>query len=252
MTCALHKSTQLRFLSICVLSIANFGGCFWRPFGIGQPLACRAAAGRIRAVTSQSSNQRGRCGVDGRWMFLHGLGLRQPKGHSGMRAMKQLSKLVLIATLVPFAMTSTAQVSDKMLFQFCSPFPFMELQVFIQETGEPRFLTEESIRSPVERTMRQSRIFAGKDAPPVVPVLRVAAIKHNEAFSTSISHLRHLRGILEDRWMRTSVWNITRVGTAYSEQRILASIADELETFLSEFSFTQNSPECHAWKLEMK
>ena len=166
--------------------------------------------------------------------------------------MKRLSRRLFVMMLFPFAMESTAQVSDEMLFRFCSPFPFMELSVFIQETGEPRILTDEAVRNPVERTMRQARIFATKDAPPIVPSLRISVVKHNEAFATTVTYLRHLRGILEGRWMRTPVWTITRVGTAHSEKRILSAIEDELDVFLSEFSFTQNSPECHAWKLEMR
>ena len=145
-----------------------------------------------------------------------------------------------------------AQVSNKMLFQLCSPFPFMKLEVFIQETGEPRILTEESIRSPIEHEMRKARIFADKDSHRMVPTLRVSVVKHFGAYSASIMYRRYLRGMHKDRWMKHSVWYLTRVGTAHSDQPILSAIKEEFDVFLDEFSLTQNSPECHAWKSEMK
>ena len=169
-----------------------------------------------------------------------------------MHFSKRLSTLLILASLISLATKATAQVSEEMLFRLCSPFPFMGLEVFIQETGEPRILTEESIRRSAEYELRKARVLADNNAPPMTPSLRVSLVKHNEAYSANIAYRRFLRGIHEDKWMKHAVWNITRVGTAYSEQPVLTSVLQELNVFLSEFSFTQNSPECHEWNSQLR
>lgn len=169
-----------------------------------------------------------------------------------MHLVRRLPRLLIIASLVLFATEATAQVSEEMLFRLCSPFPIMDLEVFIQETGEPRILTEESVRRPVEHELRRARVLADEDAPPIVPSLRVSVIKHNEAYSANVAYRRYLRGMHEDKWMKHPVWNITRVGTAHSEQGIQSSVMEGINAFLSEFSLTQDSPECYEWNLQLR
>ena len=130
--------------------------------------------------------------------------------------MNTLFSFLIISILFLHPVKSNAQVSDKMLFQPCSPFPYMKPGIFLQETGEPRIMTKESIRRLVEHEMRRKRVFSDEDSRSSVPSLRASVVKHSEAYSASVTYRRLLRGILEDRWMKVSVWETSRVGTAYN------------------------------------
>ena len=57
--------------------------------------------------------------------------------------------------------------------------------------------------------MRKKRVFSDEDSRSSVPSLRTSVIKHNEAYSASVTYRRLLGGINEDRWMKVAAWEIS-------------------------------------------
>ena len=142
-----------------------------------------------------------------------------------------------------------AQVSDQMLFRLCWPVPYVRVEVFLQETGASRVLTEESIASLAERRLRVEGMYfdereEGMPHKRYVPSVRLSVLKHEQAYNTQVAFRRELREWDENKWMRHAVWSVENVGLADDANLILDSLSRQLEVFLDEYALTNSSLEC--------
>ena len=162
-----------------------------------------------------------------------------------------LALVVLLAALwavfgSPF---SRGQVSDEMLFRFCYPVPYVRLEVFLQETGASRIMTEESIHNLAEQRLRREGMFFDEQGEhshlkKYIPSVRLSVLKHEQAFNTQVAFRRQLWGSHKDRSMRVAVWAVENVGMTDEPLQVLTSLSKQLDRFLDEYLFTNSSAEC--------
>ena len=164
-------------------------------------------------------------------------------------AMSRITVALLAFTLLnSYATKGEAQVSDNELFQFCSVIPYISVEVFVQETGDFRILSEERIRMTAERPLLRFGLLAEKGLVRLMPSLRVSVIKHHEAYSGSVIFKKWLRGVHPEAWFPVAVWNTSWVGTASRDVGILEAVEQGVKVFLSNYLGTQSSHECDDWK----
>ena len=165
------------------------------------------------------------------------------------RAMSRITAALLaVALLNSHPTKGEAQVSDNELFQFCSVIPYVSVEVFVQETGNFRILSEERIRMTAERSLLRFNLLAEKGLVRLMPSLRVSVIKHHEAYSGRVMFKKWLRGVHPEAWFPVAVWDTAWVGTAVRDVDILEAIEKGVNVFLSNYMGTQGSRECDDWK----
>lgn len=163
--------------------------------------------------------------------------------------MSRVAVLLLAFALISlYVKKGEAQVSNNELFKFCSSVPYMSVEIFVQETGDFRILSEERIRIIAARSLLHFNLLAEKGLVHFMPSLRVSVIKHHEAYSGRVMFKQWLRGIHPEAWLPVVVWDTSWVGTAPNEMGVLEAVERGVNVFLSNYLGIQNSQECDDWK----